>query len=149
MAYKYLVTLDRARLRIYRFSQQPGQFTPSIQPVDAVDFPQSQNPYLSNDLDMAGRFSGFKGRTGGMPVDERSSMQEEAERSVIEQLTEHISDFLEKNPHSTWDLAVSSALRDKVVGALPESVRLSLDQIISKDLVNVPPAELREQFALS
>lgn len=145
---KYLVTLDRARLRIYRFSQQPGQFTPSIQPVDALDLPQKRNPYFTHENDLAGRFSHSKGWAPALPADEVPPLQDEDQSRVVELLAERIGSFMEKNPNSTWKLAAGSALRDAVINALPESVRLRLDQVIAKDLVNVPPVELREHFAL-
>src|SRR5690349_4658971 len=144
MAQKFIIAVDRAHLRIYRYSQQPGQFTPSIQPVDSLDIPEGHDSYTDNDSDMAGRFPGSRGRSGGMSIDERLPMKEEHMRTIVEQLADRITAFLEKHPNSTWDMAVGAPLRSQLVDALPDPVRRRLDQVISKDLVNVPPAELRE-----
>ena len=46
------------------------------------------------------------------------------------------------------DLAAPASLRNELIEALPDSVQRRLDQVVSKDLVNVPPAELRTHFAL-
>lgn len=145
MAEKYLVTLDRAHLRFYRFSQQPGQFTPSIQPVDAFDLPSSDG---LNEADPTGRYAGAKSWPNSHPADEVPPLPDRGQTQAAELLAERITSFLEKRPNSTWKLAAGSALRDVVIAALPEAVRLRLDQVISKDLVNVPPVELREHFAL-
>lgn len=148
MAEKYLVTLDRARLRFYRFSQQPGQFTPSIQPVDAFDLPPNPSSAGLNEADPTGRYTGAKSWPNSHPADEVPSLPDRGQIQAAELLAERITTFLEKRPNSTWKLAAGSALRDVVIAALPEAVRLRLDQVISKDLVNVPPVELREHFAL-
>jgi hypothetical protein len=148
MAEKFIIAADRAHLRIYRYSQAPGQFTPSIQPVNALDFPEGKRAYSENDTDFAGRFQGSKGRPGGMSIDERLPMQEEQERRIVDELAGQIAAFMEKRPNSTWDLAAPSSIRNELIDALPETVQRRLDQVVSKDLVNVPPAELRAHFAL-
>lgn len=148
MAHKYIIAADRAHLRIYRYSQQPGQFTPSIQPVDAFDIPETKHSYSDSESDIGGRFPGSKSRTGIPSIDENLPITDERDHDIAEQLVDRITDFLEKHPNSTWDFAASSVLRSLVVNALPDPVRLRLDQVISKDLVNVPPVELRQHFAL-
>lgn len=148
MAHKYIIAADRAHLRIYRYSQQPGQFTPSIQPVDAYDIPESTPSYVDSESDMASRYPVSKGRTSGMSMDERLPLADERDHEVIGQLAQRITAFLEKHPNSTWDFAAGSGLRSHVIDALPDAIRLRLDQVISKDLVNVPPIEIRQHFAL-
>ena len=148
MGHKFIIAADRAHLRIYRYSQQPGQFTPSIQPVDAYDIPEGEHSYADSQSDLSGRFSAGKSRSSGLSLDEHVPVADEREREIVEQLAERITVFLEKHPNSTWDFAAGSGLRSHVIDALPDSVRLRLDQVISKDLVNVPPVELRQHFAL-
>jgi protein required for attachment to host cells len=148
MAEKYIIAADRSHLRIYRYSQEPGQFTPSIQPVDALDLPEGRDNYLDDDRDMAGRFPGAMGRGRGMSIGERLPLEREKEGDVIELLAERIGLFMEQHPNATWDLAANSALYNELVDALPDPVRRRLNQVVSKDLVNVPPAELREHFTL-
>lgn len=148
MPAKYLVTLDRLHLRIYRYSQQPGQFTPSIQPLDAFDLPNRENFYGSDRQERRARFVDSRNRAAELLDDDPPPSQEEQEMRLVERLVERISYFLEKNPESTWNLAANPALRDQVMNMLPENLRLRLVQVISKDLVNVPPVELREHFAL-
>jgi len=146
MAQKYLVALDRARLRIYRFSQQPGQFTPSIQPVDALDFP-SASADAKREKDRAGRFATFPGSYSDLSTDGAPLSDDEGEdQQIVDQIVRRISGFLEKNPDSTWTLASGSAFRDEVIEALPDPFRRRLDRVISKDLLNLPPVELREHF---
>lgn len=147
MPAKYLVALDRSHLRIYRFSQQPGQFTPSIQPVDAFDLPEDGNPYDSN-LETGKSFLEGKRRPPPPSEDVPVYAQDDREWRLVEHLVERISHFMEKNPDSTWNLAAQPGLRNQVIEAVPERLRLRLDQVFTKDLVNVPPVELREYFAL-
>jgi Protein required for attachment to host cells len=148
MAPKYLVTLDRTHLRIYRYSQQPGQLTPSIQPVDAPDIPTKPNSYAVNETVGAGGLPGFAGGLQGTSADLRRPVQEDGEGRVVELLAERIANFLEAHPHSVWNMAATSGLRDEVIQALPEQARLRLDQVVERNLINVPPAELREHFSL-
>lgn len=148
MAQKFIIAADRTHLRIYRYSQQPGQFTPSIQPVDAYDFPEANHSFAGTETDLAGRFPASKSWPSSSSLDECMATTEERDRHIAEQLVERITAFLEKYPNSTWDFAAGSALRSQVIDALPDAARLRLDQVISKDLVNVPPIELRQHFAL-
>jgi len=148
MADRYIIAADLAHLRIYRYSQEPGQFTPSLQPVDAFDFPDGRRSYVSREADVAGRFPGSHGRSPGMSSDERLPLQEEVHRRSVELIVERITSFIESNPNSTWDLAAGSNLRNHLLETLPDGVRRRLNQVISKDLVNVSPADLRTHFAL-
>jgi hypothetical protein len=148
MAEKFIIAADRAHLRIYRYSQAPGQFTPSIQPVNALDLGEGRQTYSDSDTDFAGRYPGIRNRAGGLSTDERLPLQEGMERRAADELAAQIAAFMEKRPNSTWDLAAPASLRNDLVDALPDTVRRRLDQVVSKDLVNVPPAELRAQFAL-
>lgn len=145
MAERYLITADRAHLRIYRYSQEPGQYTPSIQPVDALDLQEARHSYLDG-ADLPGRFPTPAAR--GLAAEERAPLEMERDQELIEQLAERIAVFMQHNPNSTWDLAAPSTLHNQLVDSLPDAVRRRLNQIIPRDLVNVPPAELREQFAL-
>jgi len=148
MADRYIIAADLAHLRIYRYSQEPGQFTPSLQPVDAFDFPDGRRSPYSRDTDMAGRFPNSHGRSPGMSSDERLPYEEEVHRRSVELIVERITSFMQSNPNSTWDLAAGSNLRNALLETLPDGVRRRLNQVISKDLVNVSPADLRTHFAL-
>ncbi len=149
MADRYIIAADLAHLRIYRYSQEPGQFTPSLQPVDAFDFPDGKHSYTSREADISGRFPGSHGRSPGMSSDERLPLQEEVHRRSVDLIVERISSFMESNPNSTWDLAAGSSLRNALLESLPDGVRRRLNQVVSKDLVNTSPADLRSHFALA
>ena len=146
MAEKFIIAADRAHLRIYRYSQGPGQFTPSIQPVDAMDLPESRLSRADEELESADRYTDSPTRIGAMPLKEGVPVQQE--RRVTDELAAQIGAFMEKRPNSTWDLAAPSSIRNELIEALREPIRRRLDQVVSKDLVNVPPAELRAHFAL-
>jgi hypothetical protein len=149
MPERYLITADRAHLRIYRYSQEPGQYTPSIQPVDALDIPEGRASYTDAESDASGRFPGSRGPGHhGMSSNERLPLEREEERNLAALLAERIAVFMQHNQNSTWDLAAPSALHAHLLDCLPDAVRRRLNQIIPRDLVNVPPAELREHFAL-
>ncbi|HEU5077767.1 MAG TPA: host attachment protein [Opitutaceae bacterium] len=145
MAERFLMTADQARLRIYRYSQAPGQFTPSIQPVDSLDVADSPFSYLENlpepepISDGETEFS-VEGSVNTLTARERDS---------VERLAEGITIFMQRNPNSTWDLAATSSIHAFLVDALPDAVRRRLNQVIPRDLVDSSPADLREQFALA
>jgi hypothetical protein len=83
-----------------------------------------------------------------MSSDERLPYEEEMHRRSVELIVERITSFMQSNPNSTWDLAAGSHLRNALLETLPDGVRRRLNQVISKDLVNVSPADLRSHFAL-
>ena len=146
MADRYIIAADYAHLRIYRYSQEPGQFTPTLQPVDAFDFPESPRSYPGHEPDVSGGLYAENGRN--LAAEERIPFQEDVQRRSSDKLAARISSFMLSNPNSTWDLAADSSLRDDLIDHLPDAVRRRLNQVISRDLVNAPPAELREHFAL-
>ena len=148
MAEKFIIAADRARLKIYRFAQAPGQFTPSIQPVNAIELLDRKQPYPPAENTFALRFGGHRGRGGSLSAGEGLPEAETEESLSPAELTDQITAFLEKHPEAIWDLAVPGSLRDDLLEALPEEVRLRLDQVVTKDLVNVTPMELRAHFAL-
>lgn len=137
MADRLIIAADRNRLRIYRFAKAPGQFTASIQPVDAMDLVDSDARLNATPLSVW-----------------RESMDTRAEELRAERarrvalLSARIAEFLAENPGPTWDFAAAATLRDEVLELLPEPARRRMDRVIAKDLVTAPPAELREHFAL-
>lgn len=147
---RYIIATDRAHLRIYRYSQEPGQFTPSLQPVDSFDFTKdrdrpsfmAEEPLLKENYTEGVNFDAAIGLGEDMPFS-----YGRAQNPALH-LAERITAFMQSNPNSTWDLAADSSLRNELIDQLPDGVRRRLNQIVSKDLVNAPPAALREHFAL-
>ena len=148
MADRYIIAADNAHLRIYRYSQEPGQFTPSLQPVDFFDFPETSPAYISREEDVSGRFPSSGDQSTREPFENSIPSREDVPRRSTEVLIERIAAFMQSNPNSTWDLAAGAAIKNELLEELPDGVRRRLNQVISKDLINVPPAEIREQFAL-
>lgn len=145
MAERFLMTADQSHLRIYRYSQAPGQFTPSIQPVDALDVAESSYSYLES----VSRRDSISDGENAYALDGEAFDLSERDRDSVERLAEGIAVFMQRNPNSTWDLAAASSIHSFLVDALPDSVRRRLNQVIPRDLVNASPADLREQFALA
>ena len=147
MAEKFIIAADRARLKIYRYAQAPGQFTPSIQPVNPAELLETRRPYPAPEAQFASRHSGAAARSRSFPPSEGVPVREESIVPVAD-LALQIGKFLEKKADATWDLAAPGAMLEELIDALPEDVRRRLDQVVTKDLVNVPPIELRAHFAL-
>ncbi len=146
MAEKYIIAADRTHVRIYRYSQEPGQFTPSLQPVDALDL-VDENEFSRNQIDLPGRFSNSPFGTDIVP--RKEEVHSSADKTLLtDRLADRIAVFMSRRPNATWDLAANAALANELFELLPEPIRARLNRVVSKDLINVPPAELREHFAL-
>jgi hypothetical protein len=151
----YFVIADHSRVRIFTERSSPGQTTPGLEEVFAMDFAQGRSSYTDNDTDMAGRFQGSKqqgaspgGPTArsGMSIDERLPMQREAHRRAIAEIARAIDSFLNLRPDSSWDFAAGPSMHNAILERLPPSIRSRLRSSLAKDLVKQPTAELRERF---
>src|SRR3954470_6583332 len=105
MSDHFIIALDQGHLRIYAERKAPGQFTPGLQQVEAMDFPLGKKAYTANDTSMAGRFPQDRGRHPGGSIDERLPMKEEADRRRAGQLAAEVEVFLANRPDATWDFA--------------------------------------------
>ena len=156
MSEHYIVTIDHGHLRIYAERRAPGQATPALDPVEAMDFPLGMANYTDRETDMAGRFQSSKQQgvapgaptaRQGMSIDERLPMQREEERRRHKELAAEIEHFLQQHPEGTWDFAAPPGLNNVVLELLSPTVRNRLRRAVSKDLVNQPSEDLRAHFA--
>lgn len=151
----YFVIADLSHLRIFAENTSPGQTTPGLEEVYAMDFAHGRADYTDNDTDAAGRFQGSKqqgaspgsptARTG-MSIDERLPMQREAHRRAVADVARAIDSFLTLRPDTTWDFAAGPSTHNAILERLPHSVRSRLRTSLNKDLVNQPVSALRERF---
>ena len=151
----YIVIADHSRVRIFAEHSLPGQTTPGLEEVFAMDFAQGRSSYTDNDTDMAGRFQGSRQQgaapgsptaRAGMSIDERLPMQREAHRRAVAEISRAIDSFLDMRPDSSWDFAAGPSMHNAILERLPSSVRSRLRTSLAKDLVKQPVAELRERF---
>lgn len=159
MSEHYIVTVDHGHLRIYAERHPPGQHSPALEQVEAMDFPQGKAGYTDRDTDMAGRFPGSKrqaagpgnpaggpGRSG-MSIDERLPMQREEERRRARELAAEIDHFFQQRPNASWDFAAGPELNNAVLEIVSRDVRERLRRSVPKDLVNQRVDEVRAHFA--
>lgn len=155
MSEHYIVALDQGHLRVYAERREIGQQTPGLEVVESMDFPSGRESYTDRDTDMAGRFQNSRqtaganagGARGGMSIDERLPMKNEAHKRRAEQLASEVELFLSRRPEATWDFAAGPELHNVVLGHLSARTRQRLRRALAKDLVNHPLQSLREQFA--
>jgi hypothetical protein len=156
MSEHYIVTADHGHLRIYVERLYPGQATPSLDQVEAMDFPQGMGNYTDRETDMSGRFANSKQQspgpgspTGrqGMSIDERLPMQREEERRRHKEVAAEIEHFFQQRPNATWDFAAGPGLNNAVMELVSRPVRQRLRRSVSKDLVNQRVDEVRAHFA--
>lgn len=153
MSEHYVVTVDHGHLRIYAERMAPGQFTPTLVPVEAMDFPAGIKGYTDRETDMAGRFPGKRvmGNSGaghaGMSIDERLPMRREEERRRARELASVLESFFDQREEASWDFAAGPDLNHAVLEHLSPPVRRRLRRSLPKDLVNQRSDEVREHFA--
>lgn len=152
----YVVIADHGHLKIFKEQLAPGQSTPGLDEVYAMDFPQGRVSYVGNDTDMAGRFQGSKQQGGapgapgartGMSIDERLPMEREADRRQVEDVATAIDVFLGGQPTASWDFAAGPSGHNAILERLSPPVRARVRNSISKNLVNQPKAELLGHFS--
>lgn len=136
MTEHFIVTLDRGHLRIYAEERAPGQATPRLALVEAMDFPAGTESYTAHETDQAGRFPGALGRQGGGSIDERLPMRREVEKRRIEDLAGEVNSFLRTRPEASWDLAAPAEIQPLVLAQLAPSTRERLCRSLVKDLTN-------------
>jgi hypothetical protein len=156
MSEHYIVTLDHGHLRIYAEQMPPGQSTPRLEQIEAMDFPLGKQSYTDRDTDMAGRFGSSKqpgpgpglptGRQG-MSIDERLPMEREETRRRAKELAAEIDSFFQKRPEATWDFAAGPELNGTVLELISPAVRQRVRRSVAKDLVNQRLDEVRAHFA--
>lgn len=151
----YVVTADHGHLRIFLEHEQPGQTTPVLDEIQALDFPGGVKSYMDRETDMAGRFQNSKQPAagagaptahGGMSIDERLPMQREEARRRINALAEVIEAFFATRPQATWDFAAPPKVHNAVLKALPTKIRRRLRLTVSKDLVHQRTEDLQAHF---
>ncbi len=159
MSEHYIVTADHGHLRIYAERHPPGQQSPALEQVEAMDFPGGKNTYTDRETDMAGRFASSKrqspgpgqpagglGRTG-MSIDERLPMQREEDRRRAREVAAQIEAFFSARIDASWDFAAGPEMNNAVLEQLSKQVRDRLRRSVSKDLVNQRADEVRAHFA--
>lgn len=157
MSDHYIVTLDHAHLRIFAERHPPGQHSPALERVVAVDFPAGKAGYTDRDSDMAGRFPTSKnqgvgsglpaGARGGMSIDERLPMQREDSRRRARDLAAEVDQFFQQRPEASWDFAAGPELNHAVLELLSPTVRERLRRSVAKGLVKQRADEVRAHFA--
>jgi hypothetical protein len=150
MSDHYVIALDQGHLRIYAERRDPNQHKPSLEAVEAVDFPNGKRPYFANDTSPQGRFPGAGtggSRHPGMSIDERLPMQEENKTRSAKQLAEEVETFLVGHPGATWDFAAGPDIHHAVLERISPGARQRLRRALAKDLVKHRPADLLAQFA--
>lgn len=156
MSEHYIVTIDHGHLRIYAERTAPGQRSPALEQVEAMDFPLGKQSYTDRDTDVAGRFGGSKqqgagsgGPTGrqGMSIDERLPMQREESRRRAKELAAEIDAFMRRHPTASWDFAAGPELNGAVLETISPAVRQRVRRTVAKDLVNQRADEVRAHFA--
>lgn len=123
MSDHYIVTSDRGHLRIYAETRPPGQSSPGLAVVSAIDFPEGKYDYTDRDTDRAGRFPGAEGKSGGMSIDERLPMKREEERRTVRLIARELESFFATRPQATWDLAVAPTLYNAIAQTLSSGTR--------------------------
>lgn len=147
MSEHYIVTIDRGHLRIYTENRADSRSNPSLDVVESMDFPEGKRSYTDQDTDMAGRFPGVQGRSGGMSIDERLPMKRETERRNVQLVAGELNTFLHNRPNASWDLAAAPSMYRLMIDELSPDVRRRLKRALPKDLVNQHTEELRAHFA--
>lgn len=151
----YIVLADHAHLRVFSERTEPGQATPTLEEVFAMEFAAGRTGYTENDTDMAGRFqnsnqqqaaAGAPGARAGMSIDERLPMQREHERRNLDDVAREIDVFLKLRPNASWDFAAGPGAHNALLERLSPPVGDRLQRSLPKDLVNQPVGELVERF---
>lgn len=154
MSEHYIVTADAGHLRIYAERQDAGQHAPSLQQVEAVDFPAGCHSFTDRETDMSGRFPGSKRQAagpgpvhGGMSIDQRLPMKREEDRRRARDLAAQIEAFFVPRPAATWDFAAGPELNGAVLELISRDVRQRIKRSVAKDLVNQRADALRAHFS--
>lgn len=152
----YIVTIDHGHLRIFVERSSPGQRTPALDQVEAMDFPMGKRNYTDRETDSAGRFASSKHQSAapgtptartGMSIDERLPMQREEARRRAREIATEIDAFFQQRRDASWDFAAGPDLNGTVLDLLSPAVRQRMRRSVAKDLVHQRGDEVRSHFA--
>jgi hypothetical protein len=148
MPERFAVALNRGSIRIYRHSQPVGQTTPGLQPVQQLDIPAGRTKFNHYLTDQAGRHPSqpHQGPHEGMSIDERLPGQQEHEKRVFDEVAREVEAFFSAHPQAEWDFAAPPGVHQAVMERLSDGLRQRIRRALTKDLTNLPPAEVREHF---
>ena len=141
----YLVLADRGHLKILAEVREPGQRTPTLTPVEEMEFPGSFRRTVDEVSDSAGRFPSSKGMAG-MSIDERLPMLEEREHRMVRQIATEVSHFIGSRPGASWIFAAAIPLHRAVLEQIDEGAKQRLRGVMGKDLIKWPLTQLRSHF---
>jgi catalase len=137
----YIVTLDRARLRIYAEAHELGGGVPRLEVVEAMDFPGSDGE------DDDGQSSRMSESTAEPAQDESQSSVGREQQKNIHTLATELNTFLQNRPAASWDFAAPRAIYNSVVRDLSPETTQRLRHTLSEDLAHQNAEEVREHFA--
>jgi hypothetical protein len=143
----HLIMADRGHLRIYVESRPVGQSIPSLELVQAMDFPDGIAGPAARDSDAAGRFSNGGDQAQGVSSDEHLSRERENSRRLAAHFGTEITKFFRNNPDATWDFAAAVGFHQPVLDHVATGVRRRLRHTLAKDLTKIPVTQLRPHLA--
>jgi hypothetical protein len=146
---RYIVAVNRGTVRIYEQSQPVGQTSLGLKSVLSLDIPGGRSRYQDTLTYQAGRHPSQPQQGGnfrGMSIDERLPGQQEHEKRAIEEVVREVEAFLSVHPNATWDFAAPAGVHQSVLEKIAPQYRNRIGRALTKDLTNMPPAELRTHF---
>jgi hypothetical protein len=148
MSEHYIVTLDQGQLRIYAETRSPAQFQPRLEVVDALDLNGVPSRTGDLDLPLARRFHPAGQRPPGAQRAERSARTPPRRRGVAGLLAAELDAFMRQRPHASWDFAAAPAVYSAVMKELSADTRRRLKRVLSAELAQHGPDDVRSHFAL-
>lgn len=142
-----IIVADRGSLKAYKVNKTPTRGV-SLQMIQAFDITDAHGRYVDKFTDEAGRFPVSDG-TGGhhaSSIAERPALEKENNRRICKELSERISELVQKEGREGWSFAAPASIHSAVIKSLPADIRNSIVERVKSDLVKIEPDQLATHF---
>lgn len=149
MSEHYIVTLNQGQLRIYAETRSPSQFQPRLEVVDAVDLNGDASRSGDVDRPLMTRFHPVGQRPPETQRAERGPRRERRRVRTSSLLATELDAFMRQRPTASWDFAAAPAVYRAVMKEMSADTRRRLKRLLSPELAQQGPDDVRSHFALS
>lgn len=141
MSSKLIIVTDMQRFKLFSLKKDP-MGRESVELVENMDNLEAHERLSEKVSDRQGNFQGVG--ASGSGEDHNLSLEEERRR--LKEISEQISDALQRHEHTSWYFSAPKAINNKIVELLSPSHKASMEINLHLDLTKIHDDELLSHF---
>jgi hypothetical protein len=141
-----IITVDLGHFKAYRVTMDPVA-SPKIELIESYDSIEGHGKLGEKLSDIAGRFVGGGGEGEvAKGYGEPHHLESEIRKKLAKLISLDINALIKKEDCENWHLAAGAKINKDIIEKLEPEVRSKLDKSITRDLTNIPRAEILSHF---